>query len=99
MVWPSKRAFDLRLENECPRWENVPIKGHDLNEKPTIDACELDLWGRVHLEVLCIEDGVLILENRDSVKHLFQHKHLFHITHQTKGIEHWHKNMCEVELK
>jgi len=80
ILGPSKGTLNLGLKNECPSWKNVAVKWHDLDEKPAVDAGQLDgSW--VHLEILRIEDRVLILENGYRVEELLQHIHLFSIAH------------------
>jgi hypothetical protein len=62
LIHPSQRALDLTFENECNCAEYVPIKREDFNNKPSVDPRELILRDGVHLEVLCIENGALVLK-------------------------------------
>lgn len=99
MLQPSQRALNLNLKYESPCRKDIAIKRHDLDEKPHVDSRELNFGWRIHLKVLRIEYRVLVLENGNGIKHFLHHITFLLVADQAESVEHWHEDVCQIELE
>lgn len=63
----SKFTKYWKLDDKNDRWQDIPIKRQNLDDKPSVDANEFRGRFLIHLEKLGIKNSGLILEDADSV--------------------------------
>ena len=86
------------FENEPNSWENVAVERHNFYDEPKVEAVKF-VSLRVHLEPLSVENGGLVLEDGDDVKHLFQDMPSAEITKNGCKVEAWHEDMRKIQLE
>lgn len=73
LVEEAERTLYAIFHDKGNSGQNIAVKGQDLDDKPSVDACQLTINWRIHLIVLRIENSSLVLENRNSVEDFLEH--------------------------